>query len=262
MASREKRKPQKATPTIIHNAERAARALELRKGGATYEMIGQDLGVSTVRAFQIVNEALKALVAEPAAEVRKLEVERLDHMLSVIWPTATNAMSEVTTVDASLLEMILKAQDGVRKLMERRAKLTGLDAPEKVQEVGPVSDAKASLLAKWNKMAERMRAAELAAPMKDVTPLIEHEPSADAKTETDMIRFADVGETVTNRDARPAVTPAVVAEVADVTKRHGVTKSPAPVTKSVTKNEARHGKIGRPKDREPADPSREATCSP
>jgi hypothetical protein len=47
-------------------------------------MIGVDLGVSTVRAFQIVNEALKALVAEPAAEVRKLEVERLDHMLSVI----------------------------------------------------------------------------------------------------------------------------------------------------------------------------------
>ena len=158
--------------------------MELRKGGATYEMIGVDLGVSTVRAFQIVNEALKALVAEPAAEVRKLEVERLDHMLSVIWPTATNAMSEVTTVDASLLEMILKAQDGVRKLMERRAKLTGLDAPEKVQEVGPVSDAKASLLAKWNKMAERMRAAEIAAPMKDVTPLIEHEPIADAKTET------------------------------------------------------------------------------
>src|SRR5271170_2312971 len=80
--------------------------------------------------------------------------------------------------------MILKAQEGVRKLMERRAKLTGLDAPEKVQEVGPVSDAKASLLAKWNKMAERMRSAEIAAPLKDVTPLIEHEPSADAKTES------------------------------------------------------------------------------
>jgi hypothetical protein len=45
--------------------------------------------------------------------------------LSVIWPVATNAASETTTVDASLLEMILKAQDGVRKLMERRAKLLG-----------------------------------------------------------------------------------------------------------------------------------------
>jgi hypothetical protein len=157
-----------------------------------------------------------------------------------------NAASETTTIDASLLEMILKAQDGVRKLMERRAKLTGLDATEKVQEVGPVSDAKATLLAKWNKMAERMRAAEIAAPMKDVTPLIEHEPIADAKTETDMIRFADAGETVTNRDARPAVTPALVAEVADVTKRTASRNASGPVTKPspVTKPNA---KGGRPK---------------
>ena len=148
-------------------AVRAARALELRKRGATYAMIGADLGVSEARAHQIVNDALTAIVAEPAEKVRKLEVERIDHMLSVVWPTATNAMSEITTVDASLLDMILKAQAGVLKLMERRAKLTGLDAPEKVQEVGPVSDARASLLAKWNKMAERMKAAEIAAPMKD-----------------------------------------------------------------------------------------------
>ena len=116
-----KRKAVRATARSIESAERTARALELRKGGATYAMIGADLGVSESRAHQIVNDALTAIVAEPAEKVRKLEIERLDHMLSVIWPTATNAMSEVTTVDASLLEMILKAQDGVRKLMERRA---------------------------------------------------------------------------------------------------------------------------------------------
>jgi hypothetical protein len=134
-------------------------------------------------------------------------------MLSVIWPTATNAMSEVTTVDASLLEMILKAQDGVRKLMERRAKLTGLDAPEKVQEVGAVSDAKASLLAKLRKMAERMRPAEIAPPLKDVTPaVIEHEPSADAN-ETSMIRFADV-----TKSAEQPAAPTLVTEVDRVTK--------------------------------------------
>ena len=92
-----------------------------------------------------------------------------------------------------------------------------MNAPEKVQEVGAVSDAKASLLAKLEKMAERMRPAETAAPMKDVTPLIEHEPIADAKTETDMIRFADAGETVTNRD--------------DVTKRTASRNGSDPVTK-------------------------------
>src|SRR5271170_7098333 len=101
--------------------------------------------------------------------------------------------------------------------MERRAKLTGLDAPEKVQEVGPVSDAKATLLAKWNKMAERMRAAEIAAPMKDVTPLIEHEPSADAKTESvtksvtkpvaSVTKSPTAMTPVTKKRGRPAAVP-------------------------------------------------------
>ena len=220
-------------------------------------MIGVDLGVSTVRAFQIVNEALKALVAEPAAEVRKLEVERIDHMLSVVWPTATNATSEVTTVDASLLEMILKAQAGVLKLMERRAKLTGLDAPEKVEEVGPVSDAKATLLAKLKKMAERMRPAEIAAPLKDVTPLIEHEPIADAN-ETDMIRFVDAGEPASKRDAMPAVTKRTASRNGSdpVTKPPDVTKPTPPVTKP-------NAKGGRPTIRsQPPDAGREAARGP
>ena len=77
--------------------------------------------------------------------------------------------------------------------MERRAKLTGLDAPEKVQEVGPVSDAKATLLAKMKKMAERMRPAEIAAPLKDVTPaVIEHEPSADTNYRDEHDQYRDV----------------------------------------------------------------------
>ena len=190
-----RKKAVRATARSIESAERTARALELRKGGATYVMIGEDLGVSEARAHQIVNDALTAIVAEPAEKVRKLEIERIDHMLSVVWATATNAMSETTVVDASLLDMILKAQAGVLKLMERRAKLTGLDAPEKVQEVGELADAKATLLAKLKKMAERMRplTVEIAAPLKDVTPLIEDEPSADAN-ETSMIRYESVDE--------------------------------------------------------------------
>jgi hypothetical protein len=221
--------------------------MELRKGGATYEMIGEDLGVSTPRAFEIVNDALKALVAEPTEQVRKLEIERIDHMLSVVWATATNAMSEVTTVDASLLDMILKAQAGVLKLMERRAKLTGLDAPEKVEEVGPVSDAKATLLAKWNKMAERMRAAEIAAPMKDVTPLIEHEPSAEAN-ETDMIRFADV-----TKSAEKPAAPTLVTEVERVTKNSaGTGRVTKPAARSVSVTPPVTKKGGRPANGERA----------
>jgi hypothetical protein len=55
-------------------------------------------------------------------------------------------------------------------------------------------------------MAERMRPAEIAAPPKNVTPaVIEHEPSADANTETNMIKL---------EDARPVVTPAPAGEIA------------------------------------------------
>jgi hypothetical protein len=122
----------------------------------------------------------------------------------------------------------------VLKLMERRAKLTGLDAAEKVQEVGPVSDAKASLLAKLKKMAERMRPPEIAAPLKDVTPpVIEHEPSADANAETSMIHYRDA-DAPTTATPRPAVTPALVGEIASVTvteKRASVTAKQAVVTK-------------------------------
>ena len=262
MASQKKqRKRQQATPAKIVSAERIARALELRKGGATYVMIGEDLGVSTPRAFEIVNDALKALVTEPAEKVRKLEIERIDHMLSVVWATATNAMSQTTVVDASLLDMILKAQAGVLKLMERRAKLTGLDAPEKVQEVGELADAKATLLAKLKKMAERMRPSGIAAPMKDVTPLIEHEPIADAN-ETDMIRFADV-----TKSADTPAAPTPVTEVERVTKTIAetgrVTKPVAGglVTPATTPPVTKKG--GRPANGEKGDDaSRETACVP
>lgn len=243
-----KKKAVRATPRTIESAERTARALELRKGGATYAMIGADLGFSEQRAHLIVNKALTAIVAEPAEKVRKLEIERIDHMLSVVWATATNAASVVETVDASLLDMILKAQAGVLKLMERRAKLTGLDAPERVEEVGELADAKATLLAKLNKMAERMRPAEITAPLKDVTPLIEHEATPVTNTETgaEVIRFADIDGKTQKRDARPAVSPALIDEIAHVTKRSAAGLAPDLVTKptAVTKPKA---KGGRPK---------------
>jgi hypothetical protein len=117
-------------------------------------------------------------------------------MLNAIWTAATNGD--------------LQAQAGVLRLEERRAKLLGLDAPKQIEDVREVSDAKATLLAKLKKMAERMRSAEIAAPLKDVTPLIEHEPSADAKTESVTKPVASVTKSptamtpVTKKRGRPA----------------------------------------------------------
>jgi hypothetical protein len=192
-----RKKTQKATPAVIERLERTAQAIELRKSGATFARIGDHFGVSAQSAHEMVMKGLKATLAEPAAEHRALAVQRLDHMLNAIWTAATNGD--------------LQAQAGVLRLEERRAKLLGLDAPNKqIEDVRGVSDAKASLLAKWNLMAERMRPPEIAAPLKDVTPLIEHEPSADAKTESVTKPVASVTKsptamtTVTKKRGRPA----------------------------------------------------------
>ena len=146
-----RKKTQKATPAVIERLERTAQAIELRKSGATFARIGDHFGVSAQSAHEMVMKGLKATLAEPAAEHRALAVQRLDHMLNAIWPAATNGD--------------LQAQAGVLRLEERRAKLLGLDAPNKqIEDVRDVSDAKATLLAKLRKMAERMRPPEIAAP--------------------------------------------------------------------------------------------------
>jgi hypothetical protein len=51
------------------------------------------------------------------------------------------------------------ATQQVLAIMGKRAALLGLNAPEKIQteEVGELADANATLLAKLNKMAERMK---------------------------------------------------------------------------------------------------------
>jgi hypothetical protein len=132
-----RKRTQKATGAIIESAERTAKAIELRKSGATFKKIGDHFGISAQSAHEMVTKGLKATLAEPAAELRALAVERLDHMLAAIWKAASNGD--------------LRAQAMVLRIEERRAKLLGLDATQRLEEVAPAEDVKASLLAKLNK---------------------------------------------------------------------------------------------------------------
>lgn len=94
------------------------KALELRKAGVSYQRIAETLGYKDASgAWRAVKSALKKTLQEPAAELRTLEVERLDAMLSAIW--------------ASVKQGQYGAQDRALKIMERRARLLGLDAPVK-----------------------------------------------------------------------------------------------------------------------------------
>lgn len=106
----------KATPTRIRTAEREAAALELRKTGATYEMIARRVGYGDrSAAAKAVSRALAATIQEPADELRRLESARLDALLAAVWPEAMTGHRP--------------AVESALRIMDRRSKLVGLDAP-------------------------------------------------------------------------------------------------------------------------------------
>lgn len=105
----------KAKTDPLH-AEKVRKAIELRKAGATYEKIAEALGYENRSgAYKIVISALRDLVQEPARELRTLEAERLDSMTLALWARAQKGD--------------LAAIDRLLRIMERRARLLGLDLP-------------------------------------------------------------------------------------------------------------------------------------
>jgi hypothetical protein len=118
--------------------EREARALALRRDGHTYAEIGKVLGVNRQMATRIVQRGLDRIVREPAEQVRLLELERLDqaqvealtvlrcrHVLvqggKIIKDDDGQPLADHGPVMAAIATLL--------RIMERRAKLLGLDRP-------------------------------------------------------------------------------------------------------------------------------------
>lgn len=100
--------------------ERQLKALELRKRGLSYREIGKKLDVDHTTAYKDVMKELKRLARErddSLDELRQLELERLDDLITALEPMAR--VGDPTAVNSYI------------KVMERRAKYLGLDAPEK-----------------------------------------------------------------------------------------------------------------------------------
>lgn len=113
--------------------------------------------ISAPAVHKALTKHLHETVHEPTEAVRQLEMARLDTYLAGIAEKASNG--DIWAINAALA------------IHDRRARLTGINAPEKVEEVGAVADAKRTLLEKLNKMAARTAVAVAA-----VEPLaIEHE---------------------------------------------------------------------------------------
>ena len=111
----------KATTDKIKVAERRLQAIALRRSGLNYRDIGRHLGVSRTQAYNDVMHALdelNKLTLEATKIHQTLELDRLDGLMAAIWEQAQ--------------EGSLAAVDRVLKIMDRRAKLLGLDTPTKI----------------------------------------------------------------------------------------------------------------------------------
>lgn len=98
-------------------AERKQKALELRKACASYQAIGDALGVSKQQAHRYVTAALESIrieTAEEAENLRTIELERIDSLFLECYALAKKGD--------------LPAVDRCIRLSERRCKILGLDA--------------------------------------------------------------------------------------------------------------------------------------
>lgn len=139
----------KTSPSRVNIALRRAKLLQMRADGEKIDVIRDTLGYrSNGAVYQDIGRALAEYVGEPAAEVRAIEVLRLDEL----WRSAIKVLrtehltvshGKVVTIknekgeerpladDAPVLQSI----DRLLKIQERRAKLLGLDAPTKVSVI-------------------------------------------------------------------------------------------------------------------------------
>jgi hypothetical protein len=106
------------------------KALELRRMGRGYVDIASTIGISKSQAHRLVKQGLadaRAQVEANANELKVEEISRLDAMLGGLWAGARSGN--------------VAAVDRVLKIMERRAKLLGLDAPVRTAIQGGGDDA-------------------------------------------------------------------------------------------------------------------------
>lgn len=146
-----------ASVKTVERAERIQEALSLRKQGYSFFEIASHMGVSQAAAFRYVDDGIKSLQREGAAEVLEMELARLDELQSAIYANA------VTGSDHAAFDRVLA-------VMDRRAKMLGLNAPERREisgaDGGPiemVSFAAETVRAKIDAMAKRLGGKKAAA---------------------------------------------------------------------------------------------------
>lgn len=114
---------------MLTAAQKQVKALRLRQKGYSYRQISAALDVVPSAAYRMVSAALAEILAEckeEAAELRQIEIAKLDAAEKEAW----KRMRGADVGDAAKLLNTIKA------ISESRRKLTGLDAPVKIEQTG------------------------------------------------------------------------------------------------------------------------------
>lgn len=124
-----KRTYQRTTETM------RVQALGMRLAGASIRQIKAAVGFRTIRAcHEAIRKVLDEHVTRPTAELRQLEVERLDALLLAVWPSA---IGKRKTDTEPAVPPDPQGIDRALKILERRARLLGLDMPQQHEVSGP-----------------------------------------------------------------------------------------------------------------------------
>jgi hypothetical protein len=110
-------------PIELVRAEESAEWLRLRARGWSYAEVAKHAGVPTARVYQRLEKVIQDVYREPLAAAVALDQMRLDRQLRHIEDDLDNA-------DSTHERIQLRNQQ--LALLERRAKLLGLDAPKEV----------------------------------------------------------------------------------------------------------------------------------
>lgn len=112
------KKPRKAPEPEIIDKELAV--VELRRTGETWDRIARVVGYANAAgAYKAYQRALRRTLQQPTDEMRDLELDRLDRLQRSYWKRAIDGET--------------RAADFILRVIDRRAKILGLDAPQRIQ---------------------------------------------------------------------------------------------------------------------------------
>ena len=163
--------------------DRELAVVELRREGKTWQQIAEVVNYATAMgAWKAYQRACQRTLQEPTDEARRIELDRLDALQRTYWEPA--------------VEGNLRAADFVLRVIDRRARILGIDAPQKIQAEVVNYEGVGSIDAEVDRIARIIEAAELAERERaerdtitvteqqdqGITVFVEDEPSAEGTT--------------------------------------------------------------------------------